>query len=61
MARGVDRWVTPKTTEVHVANSSTAVKCDGVSTYTFLPMRRLCASTAATKFSSPATTTNFVP
>ncbi len=32
MARGVDRWVIPKTTEVKVAKSRTAVKWEGVST-----------------------------
>jgi hypothetical protein len=32
IARGVERWVMPKTTEANVANSSTDVKWEGVST-----------------------------
>ena len=61
MALGVERCVTPNTIEANVANSRTAVKWEGAYTYAFLPIRKLCASTAAMKFSNPATTTNFVP
>ena len=50
-----------KTTEVQVAKSRHGSEVGGREHYTFLPMRRLCASTAATKFSKPATTTNLVP
>lgn len=61
MARVSERCVMPKTTDANNANSSTAVKCEGEYIYCFLPSRKLCASTAAMKFSSPATTRNLVP
>lgn len=38
MARGVERWVMPKTTEAKLANSNTAVKWEGVNTQAFLPI-----------------------
>jgi hypothetical protein len=61
MARVSERCVIPNTIEANSAKSSTAVKCEGVYIYRFLPSFRLCASTAEMKLSSPATTINFVP
>ena len=61
MARVVERWVIPKTTEAKAAKSSTAAKCEGAKVHDFLPIPMLWASIAAMKFKRPATTANLVP
>ncbi len=57
---GSARCVIPNTIDSQRANTSTALKwLRGHET--FLPFASECASTAATTFSSPATTMNLVP
>ena len=57
---GMARWVMPKTTDVHRAKTSMALKWVSIQE-AFLPLASECASMAVTMLSRPETTRNLVP